>query len=75
MHFAQCSEEKPGGMHPYIRGCMQKDVVSINYFEDPVRFADLINGYIYHEDLYKILFPFFICSLAGCTDFVSTKDK
>lgn len=26
----------------------EKDVVSIDYFENPARFADLLNGYIYH---------------------------
>jgi len=26
----------------------EKDAISINYFENPVRFADLVNGYVYN---------------------------
>ena len=30
---------------------MQKqDVMAIHYFESPARFADLINGYVYHGE-------------------------
>ncbi len=39
----------------------EKDVVSIDYFENSARFADLINGYIYHgEELIK---PEDICEM------------
>ncbi|MBQ8815359.1 MAG: hypothetical protein IJZ85_12790 [Lachnospiraceae bacterium] len=28
----------------------EKDVVTIEYFEDPIRFADLINGFVFHGE-------------------------
>lgn len=28
----------------------EKDAVTIEYFEDPIRFADLINGFVFHGE-------------------------
>ena len=28
----------------------EKDAVTIEYFEEPVRFADLVNGFVFHGE-------------------------
>ena len=56
-----------------VRGMQEKDVVSIDFFEDPIRFADLVNGYIYHgEELIK---PEDICEISRSSARIERKGK